>query len=83
MLVDDFHDTDGVMPVHNLAEYSDNCSKASGALQQYCKDKPALDANNTITDFTEANGITDSFKIKEKITGKTDDNVAKVVEITV
>ena len=32
MLVDDFHDTDGVMPVHNLAEYSDNCSKASGAL---------------------------------------------------
>ena len=83
MLVDDAHDIDVVMPVHNLREYSDNYSKASGTLQQYCKGEPALNANNAITDFTEANGITDSFKIKEEITSKTGDNGAKVVEIMV
>ena len=32
MLVDDAHDIDVVMPVHNLTEYSDNYSKASGTL---------------------------------------------------
>ena len=35
--VDDGHDIDVVMPIYNLIEYSDNYSKTSGILQQYCR----------------------------------------------
>ena len=31
-----------VMPMYNLIEYSDNYSKTSGSLWQYCKDIPAV-----------------------------------------
>ena len=72
MQVDDAHGIDVVMAMYNLIEYSDNYSKTSGILWQYCRDEAALDANGTtIADFTEENAITDSLKIKEKITGKT------------
>ena len=30
------------MPMYNLIEYSDNYSKTSGSLWQYCKDIPAI-----------------------------------------
>ena len=53
-------DIDIVMPMYNLIEYSDNCSKKSGSLWQYCKDIPAVDNNNAIVNFTN-NNITDSF----------------------
>ena len=66
------------MPVYNLIKYSDNNSKTSRFLWQYCRDQPASD--NTITDFTEANAITDLFKIKEKIIGKTEDDGTKKVK---
>ena len=33
---------DIVMPMYNLTEYSDNYSKTSGSLQQYCKEIPAV-----------------------------------------
>ena len=36
------------MPMYNLIEYSDNYSKISGSLWQYCKDIPAVDNNNAI-----------------------------------
>ena len=65
------------MPMYNLIEYSDNYSKTSGILWQYCRDEPTVYDNGAITDFTEANAITDSFKIKEKITGQTDNNDTK------
>ena len=32
------------MPMYNLIEYSDDYSKTSGSLSQYCRDEPALDA---------------------------------------
>ena len=32
-----------VMPMYNLIEYSDNYSKTSGSLWQYCKEIPAID----------------------------------------
>ena len=51
--------------MYNLIEFSDNYSKTSGILRQYHKDEPDL-AANAITDFTVANGITDSHKIKKK-----------------
>ena len=31
-----------MMPMYNLIEYSDNCSKTSGSLWQYYRDEPAL-----------------------------------------
>ena len=36
------------MPMYNLIEYTDNYSKTSGILWQYCRDEPALDAINAI-----------------------------------
>ena len=38
-------DIDIVMSMYNLIEYSDNYSKTSGSLLQYCKDIPAIDNN--------------------------------------
>ena len=62
--VDYAHHIDIVMPIYNLIKYSDNNSKTSRFLWQYCRDQPASD--DTITDFTEVNAITDLFKIKKK-----------------
>ena len=73
MQVDNAHHID-VMSMYNLIEYSDNYSKTSGILWQYCKDEQALDVNNAISDFNAENATTDSFNIKEKITGKTGEN---------
>ena len=56
--------------MYNLIEYSDNHSKTSGSLWQYCKDIPAVDENGAIVDFNGANA-TDSFNFKTKITGQT------------
>ena len=71
--IDNAHDTDIVMPMYNLIEYSDNYSKTSGSLWQYYKD----DSNNNLTD-------SESFKSKVKITGKTPNNgYTKDVEIIV
>ena len=81
---DDAHDIDVVMPVYNLIEYNDNNSKPSWILWQYCRDEPALAADGTtMADFTEANAITDSFKIKEKITGQTGNNGTRSIKIMI
>ena len=66
----------------NLIEYSDNYSKTSGSLWQYCKDIPAVDNNNAIVDFTN-NNLNDSFNFKVEITGQTGNNATKNVEIMV
>ena len=55
--IDNAQDIDIVMPMYNLIEYSDNYSKISGSLWQYCKDDP----NDNI-------GNSESFKYKIKIT---------------
>ena len=36
------------MPMFNLIEYSNNYSKTSGSLWQYCKDVPAVNNNGVI-----------------------------------
>ena len=38
--IDNAQDIDIVMPMYNLIEYGDNCSKTSGKLWQYYKDDP-------------------------------------------
>ena len=80
--IDNAKDIDIVMPMYNLIEYSDNYAKTTGSLWQYCKDIPALNANDEITHFTEPN-LTDSFNFKVKITGQTGNTGRKNVEIMV
>ena len=75
--VDNAKDIDIVMPVYNLIQCSDNYSKTSGSLWQYCKVIPAVDNNNNaIVDFTN-----DFIKIK--MTGQIGNDRAKNVEIMV
>ena len=70
------------MPMYNLIKYSNNYSKTSGSLWQYCKDIPAVDNSYAIVNFSE-NNLTDSFNFKAKMTGQTEDNGTKRVEIMV
>ena len=60
-------DIDIVMPMYNLIEYSDNYSKTSRRLWQYCG----------------KNNLTDSFNFKLKMTGQTGDDGTKNVKIMV
>ena len=71
--IDNSEYIDIVMPMYNLIEYSDNYSKTSGSLWQYCKEIPAVNNTIDIVDFNGANA-TDSFNFKTKITGKTGNN---------
>ena len=70
--IDNAQYIDMVMLMYNLIEYSDNYSKTSGSLWQYCKEIPTLDANGAINNFNGAN-ISDSFTFKTNITGETND----------
>ena len=58
---------DIVMLMYNLIENSDNYSKTSGSLWQYCEEIPALNNASDIVDFDGTNA-TDSFNFKTKIT---------------
>ena len=53
--IDNAKDIDIVMSMYNLIEYSDNYAKTTGSLWQYCKDIPAQNNNNEITEFTRPN----------------------------
>ena len=70
----DARDIDVVIPMYNLIKNSDNYSKTFGILWQYYRDEPALDDDG---DNDAANATTNSFKIKEKITGTTVNNGTK------
>ena len=81
--IDNVEYADIVMPMYNLIEYSDNYSKTSGSLWQYCKEIPAVNNARVIVIFNGVNA-TDSFNFKAKITGKTnDDGDIENVEIMV
>ena len=56
--------------MYNLIGKSENYSKTSGSLWQYCKEIPAVNNAGDIVDFNGANA-TDSFNFKTKITGQT------------
>ena len=79
--IDDAQYIDLVMPMCNLIEYSNNYSKTSGIIFQYCRDEPPTNINNNIielNDLTDAN-LTDSFNFNVKLTGQTGDNGTKNV----
>ena len=80
--IDNAKDIDIVMPMYNLIEYSDNYAKTTGSLWQYCKDIPARNTNDDIVIFADGN-TTDSFNFKAKITGRTENDGTKDVEIMV
>ena len=61
------------MPMYNLIVYSDNYSKTSGSLWQYCKDIPAVNNDGNIVIFNGVND-TDSLNFKSKIIGKTNND---------
>ena len=70
--IDNARDIDVVMPMYNLMEYSDNYSKASGSLWQYCRDEPALTDDGAIKNFHADHNNSVSFKFKQKkLTGIT------------
>ena len=71
--IDDAEYIDIVVPMSNLIEYSDNYSKTSGSLWQYCKEVPAVNDDGDIADFNGAN-VTESFHFKTKITDQTADD---------
>ena len=72
-----------VIPMYNLIKYSDNYYKTSGISWKYCRDVPAVNDDDESTDFTKANATTDYFNLKVKLTGQTDDNGPKNVEVLV
>ena len=80
--IDNAKDIDIAMPMYNLIEYSDNYAKTTGSLWQYCKDIPARNNDDEIVAFA-VNNVTGSFNFKAKITGQTEDNGTKDVEIMV
>ena len=80
--VDNAKDIDIVMPMYNLIEYSDDSSKTSGSLWQYCKDIPAVNNTNALINFTE-NNLTVSFNFKVKMTGQTGKDGTRNVETMV
>ena len=73
--------------MQNLIEYSDNYSKTSGSLWQYCKEIPTINDDGDIINFNGAN-TADSFKFKTKIIGQTaagnnDGNIAGRVDVEI
>ena len=80
--IDNAKDIDIVMPMYSLIEYSNIYAKTTGSLWQYCKDIPAQDNNNEITEFTAGNA-NDSFNFKAKITSQTGNDGTKNVEIII
>ena len=73
-------DIDVVMLMYKLIEYSNNYSKTSGILRQYYTDEPVLTDAGALDDFP---GNSTSFKFKQKITGSTENDGTKAVQIMV
>ena len=77
--IDNAEYIDIVMPMCNLIEYSDNYSKTSANLWQFCKEIPAVNNAGDSVGFDGANA-TNSFNFKTKITGQTNDD-GRIVDV--
>ena len=64
--MDHAKDTDVVMPMYNLIEYSDSCSKTSGSMWQYSRHEPFIGDNVNIIDVPDKPDST-SFNYKKKL----------------
>ena len=74
-------DIDVVMPMHNLIGYSNNYSKTSGSLWEYCRDEPVI--NNGVFIDVPDDPDSVSFKDKQKMIGQTGNKGTKDVQIMV
>ena len=74
---DNAKDIDVVIPMYNLIEYSNNCSKTSGRLWQYYRDESALNNAGALDNFLGNSAL---FKFKQKITGSTGNDGKKAVQ---
>ena len=72
--VDNVNNIDLIMSMYNLIQYSDNCSKTSGSLWKYYRDKPSLDYNDNIVDFSGGNHNCKLFKYTQKNNNQTDND---------
>ena len=63
---------DVVVPMYNLIQNSNNCSKTSGSLRQYCRDEP----DHTIAD-------SNSFKFKSRFLNNSDNTGTAYIETAV
>lgn len=77
MCVDNAKDPNVLMTMYNFLEYSENYSEVFGNLFQCYRDEAALDDDDDddIVDFGD-NNTTDSFKLKAKIAGNKDFQIA-------
>ena len=73
--VDDAHDIDVLMPMYNLIEYMVIIQKHL-EFSDNIRDEPGLDDNydDDVVRFNTPNATTNSFEIKENVTGQTDNN---------
>ena len=71
------------MPMYNLIEYSDNYSKTSGSLLQFCRDEPFMNNNGAIADFSADNNNISSLKFQTKLAGRIGEDGTKDVKIRV
>ena len=78
--IDKAKDIDVVIPIYNLIEHSNNYSKTSGSLWQYCRDQPAL-TNAGALDNLPVNSAW--FKFEQKIAGSAGDDGTKAIKIIV
>ena len=69
------------MSMYNVTEYSDNYSKTSTSLWQYCREEPALNNNDIIINFPGDDNDSIFFEFKEDITGQTRGNGTECVEV--
>ena len=79
--IDNARAIDVLMPMYNSIEYSDNYLRTSGSLWQYYRHEPPLTVTSVIVDIFPGSSV--SFKFKQKIIGKTDNNGTKHVYIMV
>ena len=76
--IDHAKDIDVVIPMYNLIEYSDNYSKTSGSLWQYCRAEPFINYSGVIVNVPD-DPDNASFKHKQKIIGQTGNGETKDV----
>ena len=81
--VDDAQDTDVVILMYNLIEYSDVYLNTSGSLWRYFKDEQALDNSNNFLANNNTIIIIRRKIVKQQITGQTGNSNAKDVEMMV
>ena len=68
--------------MYNLKECNGNYSQKSGNLWWYYRDEPIKNDAEVINEFT-ANDNSNSFKFKQNLTGQTNDDGTKDIEIMV